>query len=228
VNDANAAAYGEFWVGSGRVFHSMVMFTLGTGVGGGIIVNDRLIDGENSAGGELGHVIIDSRDDALMCNCGLRGHLEAYASATAVVRRTEAALQEGRTSSVSARLSAGEELTPLLLADEAEKGDALSEEIVLNTAQYLAIGAVTAMHTIDPSGVVIGGAMTFGGHETELGRKFLERLRHEIRIRTFPFLAERTVIDFALLGADAGYIGAAGIGRMAYQSAKRKAAESHA
>jgi len=228
VNDANAAAYGEFWVGSGRVLNSMVMFTLGTGVGGGIIVNDVLIEGENSAGGELGHVIIDSRDDALMCNCGLRGHLEAYASATAVVRRTEAALSGGRKSSVSARVNSGDDLTTLLLAEEAEKGDELALDIVLDTATYLAIGVVTVMHTIDPSGVVIGGAMTFGSHGTQLGRSFLERLRQEIKIRTFPFLAERTVVDYASLGADAGYIGAAGIARLAYRAKLRAAADSAA
>ena len=70
ANDARAATYGEFWVGSGRVLHSMVMFTLGTGVGGGIIIGDLLVEGENSAGSELGHLIIDYHDDARMCSCG--------------------------------------------------------------------------------------------------------------------------------------------------------------
>ena len=74
--------YGEYWVGSGRVLHSMVMFTLGTGVGGGIVIGDLLVEGENSAGSELGHLIIDYHDDAPLCSCGQRGHLEAYASAT--------------------------------------------------------------------------------------------------------------------------------------------------
>jgi glucokinase len=222
ANDAGAAAYGEFWTGSGRVFHSMVMFTLGTGVGGGIIIGDLSLEGENSAGAELGHIIIDSHDDALICNCGLPGHLEAYASATAVVRRTEAALNEGRKSSVSARLAQGADLTTLLLAEEAEKGDELALDIIMDTARYLGIGAVTVMHTIDPNGVVIGGAMTFGGHSTELGRRFLERVRQEVRSRTFPFLAERTVVDYASLGADAGYIGAAGVARLAHRASLRE------
>ena len=88
ANDARSAAYGEFWVGSGRVLHSMVLFTLGTGVGGGIIIGDLLVEGENSAGSELGHMIIDYHDNARLCSCGQRGHLEAYASASAVVKRT--------------------------------------------------------------------------------------------------------------------------------------------
>lgn len=217
ANDANAAAYGEYWIGSGRHFHSMVMFTLGTGVGGGIIVGDVSIDGEHSAGSELGHIIIDYHDDAPLCPCGHRGHLEAYGSATAVVRRTRAALDAGRASSLAQRLDAGAELSPLLLAEEAEKGDPLSLEIILETARYLGIGAASVMHTIDPSGVVFGGAMNFGGHDTALGRQFLERIRAEARQRSWPAVAEGTVIDFASLGSDAGFIGAAGIARLAHR-----------
>ena len=87
ANDANAAAFGEYWVGSGTEHHSIVLFTLGTGVGGGIIIGDFSLDGENSHGGELGHVIIDCNDTARMCGCGQRGHLEAYANARGVVQR---------------------------------------------------------------------------------------------------------------------------------------------
>src|SRR5688572_12626300 len=83
-NDANAAAYGEFWAGAGREFHSMVLFTLGTGIGGGIIIGDRIIEGEHSHGAELGHLKIELTN-ARLCGCGKRGCLEAYASATAVV-----------------------------------------------------------------------------------------------------------------------------------------------
>jgi glucokinase len=215
-NDAGAAAYGEFWVGSGRVLHSMVMFTLGTGVGGGIIIGDLNVEGEHSAGSELGHMIIDYHDTARMCSCGQRGHLEAYASASSVVKRTEELLHGGRDSSLTARIARGEALSSLMIDEEAERGDELSLEIVLETARYLGIGIVTAMHTIDPQGVVIGGAMTFGGHETATGRKFLDRVKQEVRLRAFPFLAEQTSIDYASLGSDAGYIGAAGLARQAH------------
>jgi len=219
-NDANAAAYGEFWVGSGRDFHSMVLFTLGTGVGCGIIIGDLLIDGENSHGGECGHIIIDYNDTARRCACGQLGHLEAYASANAVIGRTEELLAAGQASSLRNRMEAGQELTPLLVAEEAERGDELALRIVLKTARYVGIGAVTLMHTIDPNGVVLGGAMTFGGHESPLGRQFLEEVRQTVRQRAFPILAERIVIDFATLGADAGYIGAAGAARLEQRRTK--------
>jgi glucokinase len=214
ANDADAAAYGEFWVGEGREFRSMVLFTLGTGIGCGIIVDDTLISGAHSHGAECGHIIIDMSDAARLCGCGRRGHLEAYASATAVIKRTEEALAAGRKSSVSQRLAAGKELTPKLLSVEAERGDELSLEIIMETARYLGVGVVSLMHTIDPNGVLLGGAMTFGGHDNPLGQRFLARVKEEVRHRAFDVLAEQTVIDFASLGGDAGYIGAAGLARL--------------
>lgn len=216
-NDANAAAYGEFWVGSGRHLRSMVLFTLGTGIGCGIIVDDLMIEGENSHGAECGHIIIDYRDDARVCGCGRGGHLEAYASATAVVKRSEEALASGRETSLRGRVEQGEPLTPLMLSQEAERGDALALELILDTAMYLGIGAVTLLHTIDPEGLVLGGGMNFGGHDTELGRRFLERVREEVRRRAFPVVSERVEIDYARLGGDAGYLGAAGVARMAHR-----------
>ena len=160
ANDANAAAYGEYWVGSGRDFASMVMLTLGTGVGGGIIIDGKSIDGEHSFGSECGHIIIDSRDDARLCVWGGgQGQLEAYASAPAVVARTEEALAGGEPSSLSARIASGELLTPLMLAEEAEAGDKLSREIIFETAKFLSIGVVTLVHTVDPGAVIFGGAM---------------------------------------------------------------------
>jgi glucokinase len=213
-NDANAAAYGEYWVGSGRDFESMVLLTLGTGIGCGIIIGDLVVQGAHSHGGEAGHVIIDFNEEARMCGCGWRGHLEAYASATAVVKRTREALDAGRASSLSKRLAAGAELTPKLIAEEAESGDELATEIVLETARYLGIGTVNAMHVVDPAVVLLGGAMTFGGPERELGRRFLNRVREEVRRLARPVLARETVVDFASLGGDAGFIGAAGVARL--------------
>jgi glucokinase len=150
-----------------------------------------------------------------MCACGQRGHLEAYASATAVVRRTEEALAGEAGSTLSQRLRAGAPISPLLVAEEAEKGDPVALEIVLDTARFVGIAVVNAMHTIDPDGVVIGGAMTFGGQETALGRRFLARIKQEVDQRAFPALAGRTAVEFASLGGDAGCIGAAGLARLA-------------
>ena len=217
ANDAGAAAYGEFWIGSGAEHNSMVLFTLGTGVGGGIIIDGKSIDGQHSHGSECGHTYIASGTSARKCGCGQRGHLEAYTSAKAVIARTQEALQMGRESSIAGRIAGGEQLTPLMVSEEAERDDRLALEIVMNTAEYLSLGIVNMMHTIDPDAIILGGAMNFGGTKTELGRRFLERIRNEVRMRAFPALAEVTCIDFATLGGFAGYIGAAGLARSKYQ-----------
>lgn len=217
ANDAGAAAYGEYWVGSGRGSQSLVLLTLGTGLGGGIIVGDVSIDGAHSHGAECGHIIIDYHDDARRCACGGTGHLEAYVSATAVIKRANEALQSGAKTSISSRLGKSEELTPKLIGEEAEAGDAFALELVMDTAYYLGIGIVSLMHTIDPSSVVLGGAMTFGGHNSPLGVRFLERIREEVCRRAFPIAAQQTTIDYATLGSDAGYIGAAGLARAEFR-----------
>lgn len=222
VNDANAAAYGEFWIGRGRDHHSLVLVTLGTGVGGGIVVDDHLIGGAHDFGGEIGHLIINASDDARWCGCGQRGHLEAYCSATAVKNRLHEALEAGSESTLRQLQTDGHELTPLDVAAAAAAGDPLSYELVMETARYLGIGATNILHTIDPEILLIGGAMTFGGDEQPLGREFINAVRHEIRRRAMPIQAKHAVIDFATLGGAAGYIGAAGIARMT----ERKAAQA--
>ena len=216
TNDATAAAYGEYWIGSGQHLSSMIMLTLGTGIGCGIIMGDLMLDGENSHGAECGHIIIDHRETARVCGCGQRGHLEAYASATAVIKRMQEALDSGRPSSLAGAVAAGQQITPLLVAQEAETGDELALEIIMETARYLGIGIVSLLHTIDPSGVVLGGAMTFGRRENELGRRFLQRVKEEVSARALPVVAQLITIDYAALGSDAGFIGAAGIARLGH------------
>jgi glucokinase len=216
-NDANAAAYGEFWAGRAKEARSLVFWTLGTGIGCGIIIDHLIVEGAHSHGAECGHIIIEMTNGRL-CGTGQYGTLEAYAGARAVVARCEEALAAGRTSSISARLAAGEELTPLLIAQAAEAGDALCNELVMETARFMGIGTVTLMHTIDPEMVLFGGAMTFGRTETELGRRFLNEIRAEIHKRAFPIPAQKTIVEYASLGGDAGYIGAAGCARMKFGS----------
>lgn len=216
-NDANAAAYGEFWMGTARDAHSLVFWTLGTGIGCGIIIGNSIISGEHSHGSECGHIII-AMDNGRRCDSGQYGTLEAYAGAKGVVRRCEEALEAGRTSSLTKKIDAGEELTPLLIADAAEAGDELADEIVMETARYLGIGTTTLMHTIDPNMVLFGGAMTFGRNDQPLGRRFLQRIQEEVKLRAFPVPAENTIIDYASLGGDAGYIGAAGCARLEFSN----------
>lgn len=210
-NDANAAAIGEFWLGSGKSASSMVLLTLGTGVGGGIISEGRLINGKNSFGGEFGHLMIDPSPTARLCAWGGgRGQFEAYASASAVAIRTRQRLAEG-TASLLGKIEG--EVTPLDVFHAAERGDDLAINIIEETAQWLGIGITTIVHVLDPGMVVIGGAMTFGGAASPVGRYFLATIRREFRHHTFDNVFEGTSIDFAALGADAGYLGAAGYAR---------------
>ena len=215
ANDANAAAYGEFWIGSARDASSLVMLTLGTGVGGGIIIGDTNVEGAHSHGSECGHIIVDTSSSARTCPSGHAGDLEAYCSATALVARAREALGRGATGHLAAAVTGGEKLTPILVSKAAEGGDQLARELIVDTARWLGIGIVTLMHTIDPDMVVIGGAMTFGGESAPIGKMFIDAIRAEVRARAFPLLAEKTAIRYASLGGDAGYIGAAGLARLA-------------
>lgn len=219
-NDANAAAYGEFWAGKAKAAHSLVFWTLGTGIGCGIIIDHIIIEGAHSCGAECGHIIIEMTNGRL-CGTGQYGTLEAYAGARALVARCEEALAAGRPSSLSKRLAAGEELTPLLIAQGAEAGDKLCDDLIMETARFMGIGTVSLMHTIDPEMVLFGGAMTFGRTETELGRRFLQEIRNEVKKRAFPIPAAKTVIEYASLGGDAGYIGAAGCARLKFGSPQK-------
>ena len=209
-NDANAAAFGEYWVGAGKGTHSMVLFTLGTGVGGGIIIGDLVVEGEHSHGAELGHMKIEMTRPR-QCGCGRWGCLEAYASATAVVKRAQEALeQEGGRSSLQALLREQGGITSKDIFDAAAAGDALADKIVEDTAYYLAVGTTNVLHAIDPDMVVFAGGMTAAGDS------FLQRIRQHVRELAFPVPAEKTEICFAQLGTDAGFIGAAGCGRQLF------------
>jgi glucokinase len=221
ANDANAAAYGEFWSGAGKQFNSLVLLTLGTGVGGGIIIGDTLVEGEHSCGSECGHILINPADDAPMDSLGKRGSLESYCNASAVVDRALAALGSARESSLAKRHAAGEKITPRVVADEAEKGDEIARGVVMETARWLAVGIVTFIHTIDPDAIILGGAMTFGGNNTATGRAFLQKIRDEVRPRILEPLRDVVQIEFASLGGDAGYIGAAGLARLEHLKGRR-------
>ncbi len=213
-NDANAAAFGEYWLGAGAKYHSMVLLTLGTGIGGGIIVGDTLIEGEHSCGSELGHILVNPAEDAPRDSLGKSGSLEAHANATAVVTRTLEELNRGASSSLAEKHAANEPITPLMVAEAAEKGDTLAHKVIMEIAYWLGIGIVTFVHTIDPDAIVLGGAMNFGGQKSPLGREFLQHIRDVVRPRLLEPLRDMLIIEFASLGGNAGYIGAAGLARL--------------
>ena len=183
-------------------------------------MGDTLIEGEHSCGSECGHILVNPADDAPMDSLGKRGSLESYTNATAVVERTLAALRGGTASTLAKRQEAAEPITPRIVAEAAEKGDVLARKVIMDTAYWLAIGIVTLVHTIDPDAVVLGGAMNFGGNDSEIGREFLQRIRDEVRPRLLEPLRDEVRIEFASLGGDAGYIGAAGLARLEYNKGR--------
>src|SRR5262245_19415556 len=164
-NDANAAAYGEFWVGAAQQARSMVLFTLGTGVGGGIIMDDVIVEGEHSHGGELGHLRIAMPDRGRLCGCGARGCLEAYAGATNIVRRTreDLAAWRGPTKLRDYYTANDDVLTPKVVFDLAAEGDPLAAKVIDDTAYYLALGACAVISVVDPEMIVFGGGMVAAG-----------------------------------------------------------------
>jgi glucokinase len=220
ANDANAAAYGEYWRGAAANLHSMVLLTLGTGIGGGIVVGDTLIEGAHSCGSECGHMLVNPADDAWRDSLGKSGSLEAYTNASAVVRRVTEALQAGQPSSLGGLREAGAPITPRDVAEAAEHGDAVARRAVMDTAFWLGIGIVSLVHAIDPDAVVLGGAMNFGGALNPLGREFLDEVRDTARPRMLEPLRDVVRIEFASLGGDAGYIGAAGLARLEHRKGR--------
>jgi glucokinase len=213
TNDANAAAFGEYWRGAGQNAESLVMLTLGTGVGGGIVIAGECIEGAHSAAAEVGHICIDRRPDARQCSCGKRGHLEAYASATSLCERARESLRSGAPSSLQRALDEGNELNGHLVYQHARNGDSLTQRLILETADYLAWGIADLAHIIDPEVFVLGGAMNFGGSQSPLGRRFLERIEQGVRRLAFPSIGRGLNIVFSRLGNAAGFIGAAGLAR---------------
>ncbi len=205
LNDANAAAFGEFWAGAGRKTNSLVLFTLGTGIGCGIVESGRILEGRNGLGGECGHMTIQM-DGGRRCSCGKSGHLEAYASATSVVRRATEALEFDSESTLLPSLIDAS-LSCALIVQHALEGDRLAARLMKETARCLGIGAANVMQTVDPELVLFGGGMIAAG------APFLEAIRAEVREHASPAVAGRTRVEFAALSGDAGFIGAAGWAR---------------
>ena len=202
-NDANCAAFGEHWAGAGGEAHSLVLFTLGTGIGGGIVLEGRIWHGARGVGAELGHQTLFP-NGKYVCGCGNRGCLEAYASAPATVRRFVDAVLEGRPSALADRARKGEPLTSEDLYEAAVKGDALSRAILEETGTFLGIACTNMINILDPQMIVFSGGMTAAGD------LLLRPILAEAERRTCgPKLAGVT-IRFGALGNDAGLIGAAG------------------
>ncbi len=199
-NDANVAALGEMWQGGGRGYRNLVMVTLGTGVGGGIILDGKIVPGVHGAGGEIGHMIMDPHEQGV-CGCGKRGHLEQYASATGAVRLTHLALASG---AVPSALRQAEKVTCEAVFTAARGGDALANRLVDSFCRTLATSLANIAAVIDPEVFVIGGGVSRAG---EILRGGVERHYRELAFHA----CETAKITLATLGSDAGMYGAAGL-----------------
>ena len=197
-NDANCAALGEAVAGAAKQTKSMLMVTLGTGVGGGIVIGGRLYTGCNGIAGELGHMVI--RRGGEPCGCGRRGCLEAYCSAAALVRFAERALDAGRESSLAAL---PRPLNAKAICDAVDAGDVLARELFAEYCENLSCGLASLIDIFQPEKLVLGGGLA--GY----GEKLLAPLRRLTEPETFRADGRNTEIVIASLGNDAGLIGAA-------------------
>jgi len=155
------------------------------------VVDGRLIEGSHSHGAMSGHITIDVRDDARICPCGQPGHLEAYVSGVAPGEAAVEFMEDGRKTSLNSRIESGAMLTPLVIAEEAAAGDALSLELVLDTARYLAVGNCEHDAHDRPGCRAVGGGINFGGPDSPLGRRYLDAIREEVSRRHSPFRRSR-------------------------------------
>ena len=227
-NDANAAAFGEFWGGAGQGAHSLALWTLGTGVGCGLIVNGHIIEGAHSHGGECGFLYIQMENGRPSAT-GMNGVLEAYAGSAGFVTRCQEALDAGAESTaIRTRVEAGETISPLMIAEAAESNDPLAIRLIDDSARYMAIGTANLIHTIDPDVILFGGNMTFGRNETDLGRRFVGRVRDEVRRLVFPVPGSQVRIDYAELGGLAGFIGSAGAAWSVFGAEAQSSIRGHA
>lgn len=156
-NDATVAVMGEKWMGHGSKFRNWIMLTLGTGVGGGAVIDNKIYTGQNGNAAEFGHTSIDYR--GRRCPCGSTGCLELYASATALVRYTRSLLRKYPESSLHARMRS-EPLTPIVIEQEAVRGDSLSARAYKDIATWLGIGIANFVNIFNPEAVILGGGMS--------------------------------------------------------------------
>ncbi|WP_283583458.1 ROK family glucokinase [Limosilactobacillus difficilis] len=205
-NDANVAALGERWKGAGNEGDDVAFITLGTGVGGGLIANGKLIHGFGDAGGEVGHMIV--KPGGYLCTCGNHGCLEQYASATGIVHIAQDKAEEYEgDSKLKAMIDNGEEVTAKIVFDLAKQNDYLSNQVVDEVCMYLGLACANLSNALNPQFMVIGGGVSAAG------KFLLDRVQKNFTKFAFPTVRTSTKLKLAELGNDAGVIGAASLAR---------------
>ena len=198
-NDANAAALGEKWRGAGQNIRSMIHLTLGTGVGGGIILDNKIWHGADGMAGEIGHMTLIP--DGRQCGCGNTGCLEMYASARGIVQSFREELEKQKLHTAEAL----KEVTSEKVYQAAREGDAVARRVMKDMGRMLGIGIASLINIFNPERVVIGGGVK------DAWPLFIGATHEEIMKRAFQVPAERTEIVPSSLGDDAGMVGAAAV-----------------
>ena len=201
-NDSQMTAFGERWQGAGQGADHLLCLTLGTGVGGGVILNGRIYHGETGSAGHVGHYIIDPLGPR--CGCGAQGCLEAYASGPNIVRRTREAIEAGRLTRIPELVEGGlDQLTSLHIYNAARDGDALALDIFQETGHRIAHVLASLIPILDPQVVVISGQVALAG----------ELLLEPVRSRLAAIICLRPPVPVVqgLLGDNGGLVGAAGV-----------------
>ncbi|AYB40014.1 ROK family glucokinase [Brevibacillus laterosporus] len=199
-NDANAAALGEMWCGAGQGTDNLVAITLGTGIGGGIIIDGKIVHGVKGVGGEIGHVTVNP--DGPLCNCGKKGCMERYGSATAIILGIEKAAKEGRSTYLAKQLTEKGSLTAKDAFDAAAEGDIAAQEVIDQAAFYTGFGLSHIANLLNPAKIVIGGGVSAAGDV------LFRLIRKSFDSYTWKIAADSCEILPATLGNDAGVIGA--------------------
>ena len=200
-NDANLAALGEYLAGAGRGVRDMVMLTLGTGIGSGIIIDGKVFRGAGENAGEFGHSIVHF--GGRRCGCGQLGCLEAHTSARHLSAIVAEEIQAGQPSALNEVLQKSGKVEPLDIVQAARAGDALATRIWINACRYLAVGCINIHAILDPERIVFAGGMS------NAGDFLLKYVRQGIEEQASPMLGEVPELRIAELGNDAGFIGAA-------------------
>jgi glucokinase len=200
-NDANCATYGEWWQGAGREVDTLVGLTLGTGIGGGIVLNGEIFHGASDAAGEIGHMTIEA--NGRKCKCGNYGCLEAYASGPAIALRAAEGLEAGAESLLPALVNGRlEDITAATVYEAVVLGDPYANEVMRETAKILGAGIANMINVLNPEMVVIAGGVTRAGDH------LFTPLRAEVRRRAFKSAQEACEIVSAQLPGTAGLVGA--------------------
>lgn len=200
LNDVRAITWGEMIFGAGKGCSSMVMYALGTGVGGGVVINGELVLGNTGQAGELGHITVDPVGP--LCNCGNRGCLEQYSSGPAIVSAALKAIAHGGTTILAELVDHDlNKMTPEIVSKAALAGDTIARNIFDQAGTYLGIAIADSLVHLEPQRVVIGGGIS------KAGELLLEPIRRTVRERVFLIPLDKVQIVLSELGNDAGVIG---------------------